>query len=79
MDEIQCQEGCEFSNFDSENKNLECSCKVIESITTIYYKKFSMKKLPNTFYDTLKYSNYKVLKCYKLVFNKDIFKKNKGF
>ena len=79
MDEIQCQEGCEFSNFDSENKNLECSCKVIESITTIDYKKFSMKKLHNTFYDTLKYSNYKVLKCYKLVFNKDIFKKNKGF
>ena len=79
MDEIQCQEGCEFSNFDSENKNLECSCKVIESITTTNYKKFSMKKLPNTFYDTLKYSNYKVLKCYKLVFNKDIFKKNKGF
>ena len=31
-----------------------------------------------SFYDVLKYSNYKVIYCYKLVFNKDNFNYNKG-
>ena len=38
-----------------------------------------MNKAYDTFYDVLKYSNYKVILCYKLVFNSEIFKYNKGF
>ena len=79
MSEVNCQENCEFASYDPVNRNIECKCKVEENINTVDYKKFSLKKLHNTFYDVLKYSNYKVIYCYKLVFNKDIFGYNKGF
>ena len=36
------------------------------------------KTFGQRFYYVLKYSTYKILKCYKLVFVKDVFKKNKG-
>ena len=77
--EVQCQENCEFSSYDSESRHLECSCRVQDNIETVDYKKFSWKKLHNTFYDVLKYSNYKVIFCYKLVFDTAIFGYNKGF
>ena len=79
MKEIQCQSNCEFSNYYPESRNIECSCKVEEKIDTVDYKKFSLKKLYNTFYDVLKYSNYKVIFCYKLVFDTNNFNYNKGF
>ena len=79
MEEIQCQDNCIFSDYDSENMNLECKCTTEETINTVDYKKFSLKKSYDVFYDVLKYSNYKVILCHKLVFNKDIFSYNKGF
>ena len=78
MEEVQCQGNCEFHDYDSENRNLECICKPENGINTIE-KTFKMKKAYDTFYDVLKYSNYKVTMCYKLVFNSDIFNYNKGF
>ena len=36
-------------------------------------KKFNSKKIYESFFDVLKYSNYKVLKCYNLVFSKYIW------
>ena len=36
------------------------------------------KTFSQSFYYVLKYSNYKILKCYKLVFTKNSFTKNKG-
>ena len=41
------------------------------------FNKFS-KKIYKNFYDSLKNSNYKTLKCYKLVFNSNYLKKNIG-
>ena len=76
--EVNCQENCEFSSYDSQNRYLECSCKVENDIDTVDYKKFSLKKMYETFYDVLKYSNYKVIFCYKLVFTLDNFSYNKG-
>ena len=40
--------------------------------------KFNPKKIYESFYDILKYSNYKVLKCIHLVFKKQTFISNKG-
>ena len=40
--------------------------------------KFNGKMLYENFYEVLKYSNYKVLKCYKLVFNNNVISKNIG-
>ena len=40
--------------------------------------KFNTKKLYESFYDVLKYSNFQILKCYNLIFNINIFKNNLG-
>ena len=78
MNEVNCQQNCEFSSYDPDNRYLECSCKVEEEINMVDYKKFDLKKMYQTFYDVLKYSNYKVIFCYKLVFTSKIFSYNKG-
>ena len=43
-----------------------------------FEEKFDGKKLYESFYDILKYSNFRILKCYSLIFNKSIFKNNIG-
>ena len=78
MNEVNCQENCQFSSFDPDKRYLECSCNVHEDINTVDYKKFNLKKMYQTFYDVLKYSNYKVIFCYKLVFTWKNFDFNKG-
>ena len=35
MNEVNCQENCEFSSYDSENRYLECSYKVEEEINIV--------------------------------------------
>ena len=73
-----CQSNCEYSSFDSEYKFLKCECKVIvDDIDINDFDKFS-KKIYKNFYYILKNSNYKTLKFYKLVFNLEHLKKNKG-
>ena len=41
-------------------------------------EKFEPKKIYEIFFDILKYSNYKILKCYNLVFTKYTITKNIG-
>ena len=73
-----CQQNCEYSSFNSEYKFLKCECKVIvDDIDINNFDKFS-KKIYKNFYDILKNSNYKTLKCYNLVFNFNYLKKNLG-
>ena len=77
--DIQCQEKCEYSNYLSNSGFLKCECNVNDdNINTEKEEKFSEKMLYESFYDILKYSNYKLVKCYNLVFNKNIFFNNKG-
>ena len=77
--ETLCQSNCRFSDYSIENKLLKCDCDISNSeINTNNIKKFSKKSLYESFYDTLKYSNYKVLKCYKLAFHKNSVTVNKG-
>ena len=40
--------------------------------------KFNGKTIYKSFYEILKYSNYKVLKCFKLIWNINSITKNKG-
>ena len=77
--ETLCQSNCDFSNYDFETQYLECSCdtgnseianKEIEGITS--------KTIYQSFYDVLRFSNYKVLWCYKLAFHIDSVTINKG-
>ena len=74
---LECQEGCEYSDYLPESKYLKCECNVNneEKIETKNPKKISAKSVTNSFYNVLKYSNYKVLRCYNLVFRKITIKK----
>ena len=81
-DEVQCQSGCTFLDYSIETQKLKCECSVSSTEMDIENKKDKKnegaKSLYESFYDVLKYSNYKVLKCYNLVFSSENFGKNIG-
>ena len=77
--ESTCQVNCQYSEYFTETKYLKCECSAVtEEITTVDMDKFNGKMIFESFYEVLKYSNYKVLKCYKLVFNNNVISKNIG-
>ena len=76
-DDTQChQSNCQFSYYFIESKYLECSCSTNEKANNSNIKKdkFNTKKLYESFYEILIYSNYDILKCYKVLNN---YKDNK--
>jgi len=79
-EETQCQPNCQFSNYSFESQYLKCECDIQYSeINFDNNNNIGAKSIYKSFYDVLKFSNYKVLKCYKLAFSSNIFKtKNKG-
>ena len=77
--EIKCQSKCLYSNYSLERELLKCECGIVdEVIDPENTDKFKPKILYQSFYDVLKYSNYKVIKCYKLVFDFNSILKNYG-
>ena len=78
-DETRCQSNCNFSDYLIESKYLKCKCDDSNSeINTKDSQKFNPEIIYKSFYDVLKFSNYKVLKCYKLVFLIDRITNNAG-
>ena len=62
-----------------ESEYLKCECDMKNSeINTNNAKSFNAKSIYQSFYNVLKYSNYKVLKCYKLIMTMNTFTKNIG-
>ena len=80
QNKLECQNHCEYSDYSSESKYLKCQCQVTneEKIETKNPEKITAKSFKKSFYDVLKYSNYKVLYCYNLVFRKVTIKENLG-
>ena len=80
QNKLECQKNCEYSDYLPESKYLKCECKVTneEKIDTKEPKKITAKSVLKSFFDVLKYSNYKVLYCYNLVFRKVTIKENVG-
>ena len=77
--ETVCQSNCFFSDYLMESKYLKCKCdKSNSEINTKAVTKFTPKSLYESFYDILRYSNYKVLFCYKLTFHINSITINKG-
>ena len=67
--ELICQSNCKPSNYSMESQYLKCDCDTSDSrIITRDIDKFTPNAIYQSFKDTLKFSNYKVLLCYKLPF-----------
>ena len=78
-----CQTGCEFASYNLENKKAKCNCSIqqynaINNKSINIFEKFDEKKFADNFLKTLKKSNFRVLKCYKLVITFNDILKNIG-
>ena len=75
-----CQSGCTFELYNKRIKKAKCNCDIQNKLIENDISKinFDKDRIGENFLNTLKNSNFLVLKCYKLVLNlKNIFK-NKG-
>ena len=79
-DDTQCQSNCQYSQYSVESQYLTCSCSVIEDATFEHKKsdKFDAKKIYESFYEVLKYSNYDIIKCYHIILNINVLRINMG-
>ena len=66
-----CQAGCIFQSYNTTNKKAKCNCQVeTQSIDKLLNNiTFVRNAIMENFYITIKNSNIKVLKCYKLLFD----------
>ena len=79
VNETSCQGNCHYSSYSLDSKYLICECEVSnDDIVTLDVKHFDEKNVVNSFYSSLKLSNYKVVICYNLVFNLKVFRQNYG-
>ena len=76
-----CQEGCEFHSFNTNTSSSNCNCRVQTEETVVDSSKlsFDKKEFFDGFYKTLYNSNFRVLKCIKLLFSLKGMKSNYGF
>ena len=67
-----CQDECFFINYDSKTNMARCDCPMQTENTTLDINNmmFTENIVLNSFYITLSNSNFKVMKCYKLLFSK---------
>ena len=74
-----CPQNCNFMSYSTETKYLKCECTSnATDIVTLDVNNLNTDNVYKSFYSTLKYSNWKVMLCYKLVFNYKIFCHNYG-
>ena len=66
-----CQDGCDFHFYNITTKKSQCDCSVqtTETITNIDEINFEKTNFGKEFFNTLNNSNFRVLKCFKLVFS----------
>ena len=76
-----CQENCQYNSIDLNIMHAKCECSLSNTNTEIQYesKKFSGIEIFTSFYEVIKYSNFLILKCYKLIFSSIGIKNNYGF
>ena len=84
QNESICQNKCDIKSYNSKNKKAQCNCLVdinsvaevssIDNIENLFNAKFIEEK----FFNTLSMSNFRILKCYKLVFIFTDLKNNIG-
>ena len=74
-----CQVGCKLQSFNYTSQKAKCDCNVkdTKSITNINDIEFNINLIV-TIFSGLKYSNYLVAKCYKLLLDFKLIQKNIG-
>jgi hypothetical protein len=77
-EDTRCQSNCELSFYSLESEYINCSCSTNQNTNNEKFEKFSAKKIYESFYDVLKYSNYDIIKCINIIDIKTIFSKNIG-
>ena len=76
-EDSRCQSNCQFLGYLQNTQYINCSCNIEKNLD----KKEEIiiaKKFYESFLDVLKYSNFDILKCYKLIFSINIIYKNYG-
>ena len=63
-----CQEGCNFILYNETLKKSKCSCK-IKNVTIAELKDDNFKLVDNLIMNTWRNSNFRVLKCFSLIFS----------
>ena len=76
-----CQIGCELQSFNYTTQKAKCDCNITsaKTIKNIDDIEFSMDFLKISIFEGFKYSNYLVIKCYKLLLDMKLLQKNIGF
>ena len=77
--EIYCQEGCEYEDFDINKKMVECLCEpvndIIDNVTIVDFNNSDL----SSFFEIKTYTNIEVVKCYLLLFRLKGIINNYGF
>ena len=75
-----CQVGCQVQSYNFTTEKVKCNCNITsaKTIKNINDIQFNMDLLKNIF-GGFKYSNYLVMKCYKLLLDFKLLQKNIGF
>ena len=74
-----CPTGCGYSEFMVDKKYIKCECDTNTSgIEALDLDHLSGENIANSFLTTLQSTNWKVMRCYNLVFNLKIFVHNYG-
>ena len=75
-----CQENCEFNSYNITSQSAKCKCIIGEKHlnTKLEDINFNYKEIIDNFKKSLKNSNFRVLKCYKFIFDFKRFIKNIG-
>ena len=79
VNETTCPSGCTASAYSFDTKYITCECDPNNNgIVELDFHHISAKNVKDSLLSTLKNSNYKVMRCYNLVFNFKIFCHNYG-
>ena len=69
-----CEDNCNVTNINYSNYRVDCICSNITSFNGSGLKDYGIYKKDKIIYD----KNFQFMKCSKLLFKKDFFKKNYG-
>jgi hypothetical protein len=74
-----CQENCHYNSINLNIMHAKCECSLSTSGIVYETKTFSAIEILASFYKVFKYSNFLILKCYKVFFSSNGIKNNYGF